>query len=264
MFITKISCHILRFDGINASCIPELAENIIKSVTDTSENPHELRETVSDLLAKGDSKEKIYKKLLTDGVSLDAIEDAFDSLQDERGKEDTQRKTVQVVVTIAAILVGAGIFSFIASNWQEMERGVKVSVIVISMFIFYLTGWHIKEKLGYTKTGEALILLGSLTYGGGIFLVAQMFNVRANWPDGFILWTMGSIAMAVVTNIFLLYYLAIISGIVAVIGYPVLILSLSFGFSMSNPFSLTSTILLIFVTVVTFIVGLRLRKGGSN
>jgi uncharacterized membrane protein len=120
----------------------------------------------------------------------------------------------------------------------------------------YLLGWYFKEKSKLTKTGEALILLGAIIYGAGIFLVAQMFNIRANWPDGFILWMFGVIAMAFAVKLYPLFYLAILLGVIALAGHPYVIFS-SLGI---NSFLLTSTLLLAFATIVTFATGWILRS----
>lgn len=206
-------------------------------------------------LSQGKSKEEIYKELLGQGNTIEAIQASFNSITSEQDKEDTQKKTIRIVVTIAAIFVGAGIFSFIASNWQEMTRPSKIVVILTAMLTSYSLGWYFKEKLNLIKTGEALILLGAIIYGAGIFLVAQMFNIRANWPDGFILWMLGTIAMAYAIESFALFYLAIPLGIIAIIGHPFGIFT-SFTY---DSFLLTSSLLLIVATVVAFVTGWVVR-----
>ena len=155
-----------------------------------------LSEYVKTSLAQGKPKEEIYKELLGQGWTIEVIQESFNSMGVEQEKEDTSKKTIRIIVTIGAVLVGAGIFSFIAANWLEMTKPIKIGIILISMIVSYGAGWYLKEKSELQKTGDALILLGSIIYGAGIFLVAQMFNIRANWPDGFILWMIGTIAMA--------------------------------------------------------------------
>ena len=207
-------------------------------------------------LAQGRSKEDIYKELLGQGWTIEAIQGSFNAIGTEQEKEDTSKKTISLIVTIAAVLVGAGIFSFIAANWTEMAKPVKLAVILISMVASYGAGWYLKEKSKLLKTGEALILLGSIIYGAGIFLVAQMFNIQANWPDGFILWMIGAIAMAFAVESYPLFNLAIPLGIVAIVGHP---FGIFFGTG-SNSFLLTSSFLLLAATIITFATGWIIRK----
>jgi len=206
--------------------------------------------------SQGKSKEEIYKELLHQGWTVDAIQEGFLSLGARAAAEDTQKRTIWIFVLIGAILVGAGIFSFIAANWEKMARPTKVSIIVAAMLAAYAAGWHARENLHLKKTGEALILLGSIIYGAGIFLVAQMFHARADWPDGFILWTMGTIAMAHAAESFSLFYLAIPLGATALMGYP----SSIFTHLRFDRFLLTSSLLLLAATAVTFISGWAVRK----
>lgn len=207
-------------------------------------------------LAQGKTKEELYKELLSQGWTIEVIQENFNAIGTEQEKEDTSKKTIRIIVTIAAVLVGAGIFSFIAANWLEMTKSIKIAIILIAMIIAYGAGWYLKERSELLKTGEALILLGSIIYGAGIFLVAQMFNIRANWPDGFILWMIGTIAMAFAVESYPLFYLAIPLGIIAIVGHPFGIFT-GFGY---NSFLLTSSFLLLVATIITFATGWIVRK----
>lgn len=216
-----------------------------------------LLDDIKNSLEQGKSKEGVYRELLDRGWKIEVIQENFNSLSTEEEKVDTQKKTIRIIVTIAAVLVGAGIFSFIAANWRIMTRPIKIFVIVIAMLVSYTTGWYFKEKLNLLKTGGALIFLGTIIYGAGIFLVAQIFNIRANWPDGFILWMFGVLAVAFAMESFSLFYVAIVLGLIALFGHPWTLIT---TFSGHNPFLLTSSFLLLTATVVTFISGLVMRK----
>lgn len=207
-------------------------------------------------LAQGKTKEELYQELLGQGWTIEVIQENFNAINVEQEKEDISKKTIRLIATIAAVLVGAGIFSFIAANWLEMGKPIKITIILISMIIAYGAGWYLKEKSKLQKTSEALILLGSIIYGAGIFLVAQMFNMRANWPDGFILWMIGTIAMAFAVESYSLFYLAIPLGIIAIIGHPFGIFT-GFGY---DSFLLTSSFLLLTATIITFLTGWIVRK----
>ncbi len=215
------------------------------------------KEYLKNSLAQGRSKEDIYKELLGQGWTIEFIQKSFDSISTEREEDaDTAKKTIRIIVTIGAVLIGAGIFSLIATNWLWMSKPIKITIILISMIISYSVGWYLKEKSELQETGGALILLGSIIYGAGIFLVAQMFNVQSYWPDGFILWMIGTIAMAFAIQSYSLFYLAIPLGIVALISLPFGIF-FNFGY---NQFLFTSSFLLLIATIVTFSTGWIVRK----
>jgi len=221
-----------------------------------------LKEYIESSLVSGKSKEEIYKELLGQGWTIEVIQENFKPAETKKSfesdKADNQSRTIKIVAIIGAVLIGAGIFSFIASNWEEMTRALKVSVILIAMAISYGAAWFVREKYKMEKTGGALLLLGSIIYGSGIFLVAQMFHIRANWPDGFLLWMLGSLAMGLAMDSYASYRLAIIMGIVAVIGHPFGIIG---PFGTFNSFLLTSSFLLLISAVATFVIGIKIRKG---
>lgn len=213
-------------------------------------------EYIKTSVSQGRSREDIYKELLSQGQSIEVIQEGFKAIGREQKKEDISKRTIRIILTIGAILVGAGIFSFIAANWTGMTKTSKISTIFISMIVSYGAGWYFKEKLKLLKTGETLILLGSIIYGAGIFLIGQMFNIRSNWPDAFLLWMIGTIAMAFAVESYLLFSLAIPIGIVALVGHPIGIFA-GFGY---NPFLLTSPLLLLASTLITFATGWVIRK----
>lgn len=215
-----------------------------------------LAEFIRASLAEGSSKEDIYKELLERGLTVDAIQDGFSSLDTGQENADTQKRTIRIIVTIGAILIGAGVFSFFAANWQVLTKVNKVAIILVSMLISYCSGWYLREKYHFQRTGEALILLGSIIYGAGIFLVGQMFNVSGNWPDGFILWMIGAIAMGFAAESYPLFYLAVPLGFISLIGHPFGI----FTGSGYNYFLLTSPLLLLAAAIICFAAGWKVRK----
>lgn len=101
---------------------------------------------------------------------------------------------IRVVVTIGAILVGLGILSFIASNWNGISPLGKLLIIFGVFGGVNLGGYLLSEH--YPKTGRSLIYLGTLVYGAGIFLIGQMYNFGGEYPTAFLLWSLGIVPLA--------------------------------------------------------------------
>ena len=217
-------------------------------------------EQIKLALDRGESKEEIYKKLLDQGWKLNSIQEAFFKIDFKKQDTDTQKRTIRIVVTIGAILIGLGFFSFIAANWNNIADFIKVGIIISAMLASYALSWILRKSKEHEKTADALLLLANIIYGAGIFLIAQIFNIRANWPDGFILWMIGTIAMAFAVKSFPLFYLAIPLGIITVSSHPFFIFS-SFR---HDPFLLTSSFLLLIATAVSFTTAFILRKKLSS
>lgn len=76
---------------------------------------------------------------------------------------------MRLILIIGVILIGAGVFSFVAANWQAISKLGKLFIIIIALLASHLGAWYLKEKLFYNKTSEVLHLLGSIIFGAGIF-----------------------------------------------------------------------------------------------
>lgn len=212
---------------------------------------------VAQALKEGKSKEEIYQNLLGQGLSLDQIEYVFlSATTGEEVKEEAQKKTIRVVATIGAILIGLGIFSFIAANWQEMTRVAKMATILLSMVCVDALGWLLLKLAKLEKSGEAMLFLGSIIFGGAVFLAAQMFNTRVYWPDGFLWWALGALAAGWVLEIASIRWLAIFAGFVGLVWYPFGL----FSRDIYHPLFLTPWLLLLVAGIIFICAGGNLRR----
>jgi len=101
---------------------------------------------------------------------------------------------IRVVLVTGAILVGLGVLSFIASNWDEMGKLLKYLIILVLYWSVNFAAYSLYEK--YPKTGRSLVYLGDLVYGAGIFLVGQIFNFGGHFTSAFLLWALGAFPSA--------------------------------------------------------------------
>jgi len=101
---------------------------------------------------------------------------------------------IRVVVTIGALLVGLGILSFIASNWDGISHLVKLLIIFGVFWGVNFAGYRLSEN--NPKTSRSFIYLGTLVYGAGIFLIGQMYNFGGDFPTAFLLWSLGVLPVA--------------------------------------------------------------------
>lgn len=109
----------------------------------------------------------------------------------------TKTSMTQTLALLGSILLGIGVILFFAANWESMSRTLKVAVVVSSFTLAYLGGYYLRYTKGtYPKVGYALICLGSLLYGSGIWLIAQIFHIEAERGLGFMLWYVGVIPIA--------------------------------------------------------------------
>ncbi len=120
-------------------------------------------------------------------------------------------RLITTISVIGAVLVGVGVLLFVASNWSQIPSGGKLGTIFAALFASYGMGFYFRyEKQNLPRIGGALILLGALIFGAGIFLVAQMYNITVHYPNGPLLWGLAVLPLAYVAGLNTLLSLAII------------------------------------------------------
>lgn len=105
---------------------------------------------------------------------------------------------IRVLTAIGSLLLGFGVLSFIASNWEYMNRPVKLMVIVGFLIAFNLASYWTRKT--YPKTSAALLYVGALIYGAGIFLIEQMFHLSSAAQYSFLFWATGLIPLVLLTR----------------------------------------------------------------
>lgn len=93
----------------------------------------------------------------------------------------------RVLTVMAALLVGAAILLFVASNWEEIPRIVRLFGLVALIWAFYLGGAHLFAR-GRSIVASALLILGTMTFGGAMSLVGQMYNISGDGLAMMIVW----------------------------------------------------------------------------
>ncbi len=120
-------------------------------------------------------------------------------------------KLITTISILGSILIGVGAILFIASNWSFIPKWGKLFIIFLSMLTSYGVGFYFRyEKVNYPKVGASLILLGSLIFGAGMFLIAQMYHITVHYPNGPLLWGLGVLPLAYLLRFKSLISLAII------------------------------------------------------
>lgn len=102
---------------------------------------------------------------------------------------------------LGALLVGAGVILWHAANWPKLPAWLKVAEIYTLILAAYGLGYHLQyRRADYPRVGQALIFLGALLHGAGIWLVAQIFHIDTHFPNGFLFWGLGVIPLAWITR----------------------------------------------------------------
>ena len=100
----------------------------------------------------------------------------------------------QVLLGLGGMLVGLGFLSAVAANWLDMPRAFRAVLIVLCYLFSLIAAWRAEAE--FPRTSRALLLLGSFIYGGGIFLMAQMFHQGGHWTTAVAWWFAGVLPAA--------------------------------------------------------------------
>ena len=105
----------------------------------------------------------------------------------------TGRLTI-VAFGFGGLLLAAGAFLFVAANWQEVSPWGRFALLLAMTAALHVGGAFGARFSPSLAT--ALHAVGTAVFGAGIFLSGQIFNLQEQWPEAFLLWTLGAAAAA--------------------------------------------------------------------
>lgn len=129
-------------------------------------------------------------------ISEETAKQISSTYQLDNLKAESSSLLSAVIFTIGGLLLGGGLISFVAPNWDAIPTPLKLALLFAALLSFHIIGhwlWHSKH---WRRLGHALIFCGCLVFGANIGLVAQIFHISSNWYGGFGAWALGSLAMA--------------------------------------------------------------------
>jgi uncharacterized membrane protein len=98
---------------------------------------------------------------------------------------------------LGAVVCGLGVILLFAYNWQAIPKGGKLAIIFASIAAAHIGGLKLFVKDDWRKSlGDALTILGTMLFGSGIWLVAQIYHIDEHFPNGFLIWGIGALALA--------------------------------------------------------------------
>ncbi len=106
-----------------------------------------------------------------------------------------------LLLTIGIILILSGLIYFVASNWQQMSKVYKLSLLCGMVFLFYATGLMLD---GIQKRQTFIVTLcyiaGVISFGIALSLIGQIYNMNANSARFFLIWSIPALLFAIFTG----------------------------------------------------------------
>jgi len=97
---------------------------------------------------------------------------------------------------LGAILFGLGVILLFAYNWADMHKYAKLAVVFGALLIAHGTAMTAHGFERGRVASEGLHALGTMLFGAGIWLVAQIYHIDEHYPTALSIWALGALAMA--------------------------------------------------------------------
>jgi len=119
-----------------------------------------------------------------------------------------------ILIALAVVLIGVGLILFYAANWRKMLPAVKLTQVFGMLVATYGGSYYLLFRRKIPLAGRGLLLLGMISFGAAIGLVAQIFHISAHPSNGVLLWLLGVLSLSIVMDERFGYYLAAILAMV--------------------------------------------------
>ena len=100
------------------------------------------------------------------------------------------RWPARLALGLGGLLLCAGVLLFVAAHWEALSPARRFGLVLVTVAGFHLAGAFAAERA--PALAVTLHACGTVALGGGIFLAGQVFNLRAHWPGGLMLWAVGA------------------------------------------------------------------------
>ncbi|ODT44105.1 MAG: hypothetical protein ABS59_21455 [Methylobacterium sp. SCN 67-24] len=93
------------------------------------------------------------------------------------------------------LLIAASVSAFVAANWEEMPRLLKLGLILLGLAGSFAVAARLESR-GSTGGADAAATCGTLIFAAGVALVGQMYHLPTDWPGSALLIAVGALVAA--------------------------------------------------------------------
>lgn len=143
-----------------------------------------------------------YRKWLTGELERWLEEGIIDKSQAEKitsfyPEEKQGRSWGSLIFQLIGVAIfGLGVILLFAYNWQDIPKFAKLSLIFFALIVTHGLGYYFRNKgESFIHLSETLHVLGTMFFGAGIWLIAQIYNIDEHYPTAFLIWGIGALAL---------------------------------------------------------------------
>ncbi|MCS7030262.1 MAG: DUF2157 domain-containing protein [Gloeomargarita sp. SKYG116] len=103
-----------------------------------------------------------------------------------------------ILYATGGILIGLAVITFVAANWQNLDRITKLILLIALLVVTNTLGFYLwQHTSSLRRLGQGILLTAGLVLGAVIALVAQTFNLSGPWYGLFFAWSLGVLVMGI-------------------------------------------------------------------
>jgi uncharacterized membrane protein len=131
-------------------------------------------------------------------ISPEVYQQLADRYQLQQLDSASRDRFIIIVLGLGFILLGLGVITFVAANWQVWSRPIKVLLLLGLLIGTNWGGFYLGRSANQrqSRLGQGLLLLGALTFGANLGLMSQMFHQTGAVYTLYFIWGLGVWAMA--------------------------------------------------------------------
>ncbi|WP_062512881.1 DUF2157 domain-containing protein [Halobacillus sp. KGW1] len=120
-----------------------------------------------------------------------------------------KKQSKPMLVLFAAIFIGLGFLTFVASNWSYLTNIGRMAILIVSLLGFYVAGEQVYHKRS-KQIGTSLIIVAVMIFGASLFLIGQMYHYSSYSALPFFLWGLAAFSLYVLFKEVPFYYTTLV------------------------------------------------------
>jgi uncharacterized membrane protein len=125
--------------------------------------------------------------------------DAALSIRTARFGEEASSRLPAIFAMLGALMLAASVCAFVAANWQEIPRLVRLFGILALIAACFPLALQLGRR-AIPWGDDAAVTFATLCFGAGVALVGQMYHLPGDWPAGAMLVAIGAVIAAALTG----------------------------------------------------------------
>lgn len=123
--------------------------------------------------------------------------DTAQSIRTARFGEEAASRLPAIFAMLGALMLAASVSAFVAANWQEIPRLVRLAGILALIAACFPLAMQLGRR-AMPWGDDAAVTFATLCFGAGVALVGQMYHLPGDWPA--MLVAIGAVIAAALTG----------------------------------------------------------------